>query len=727
MKQVFQNLKSGETKVDEIVSPKLKRGGVLVRNHFSLISPGTERGIIELSKKGLLQKARERPDYVRKFAMLAKTKGIFAAWKVAQSKLTTDIALGYSTSGEVIKVASDVEEFRVGDRVACAGQNYASHSEIIFVPKNLCVKIPKGISDKEAAFVTLGSIALQGIHQAKLSPGEKVAVIGLGFLGQLAVRMLRAYGHPTIGFDISEKKVEFAKKHSGLDAGVVVGKKNYETAVTRFTEGIGVDAALIYASSKSESPLELATAVCRDKGRIVQIGNIRSNIPWRDFYKKELSYHASRSYGPGRYDPTYEEGGNDYPVGHVRWTEKRNMEEFLRLVDEKKVIVNDLITEVFDIKEAHKAYELVFKGGKLLFGILLSYQQKKQEKDTLVLKPRQEQQPGVQEVRIGFIGVGSFALSTIFPHLKKIQDKDVKLIAVCSATGKKATDVARKWGAEYVTNDYRKLIKDKNINLIICATRHSSHAQIAKEVLKADKNLYMEKPLALNQNELKEVMKVAGMSKGRLFIGFNRRFAHHFIRAREEFQNSPTPLMILYRISYPFAEKDHWSYDLKEGGRIIGEECHFIDSLNFITGSSPRRVYASVIPVGGGVEREENTSITVEYDNGSLGTIFYSALGSYRLPKEYIEIYGDGKAMLIDNFKNGKIVYDNKVKKENLPHQDKGYDGELEAIFDAIREGKPSSMSLKEIWESHIATFEAYNSFKDGEAKKLGNEIQFKK
>ena len=728
MKQVFQNPKTGETKVENITSPALKSGGILVRNRFSLISPGTERGIIELSKKGLLQKAKERPDYVRKFLMLMKTKGILAAWKVAQSKLATDIPLGYSTSGKVVGVAPGVEDFQKGERVACAGQNYASHAEVIFVPKNLCVKVPNNVSDEEAAFSTIASIAMHGIHQAKLQPGERVGIIGLGLLGQLATRILKAYGNPVIGFDVDESKVSFARKHSGLDAGVVVGKgNNYAGVVNKFTDNNGVDAVLIYASSKNESPLELATEISRDRGRIIQIGNIRTNIPWRDFYKKELEYRSSRSYGPGRYDPSYEEKGNDYPIGHVRWTERRNMGEFLRLVSEGKMRVDDLITETCSINEAHKAYEMVFKSRKLLFGLLLSYPGSFSAVDSsITLSNESAPMPGKGKINIGIIGLGAFAISTILPHLKHIKDEDVNIIGIANTTGKKAKDIGHVWKVEYVTNDYKKLLDDKRINLIICATRHNSHARIAKEVLRADKNLYMEKPVALDIRELESVMRAAKRSRGRLLVGFNRRFSTHFIKAKEEFGNSPTPLMILYRVSYPFEEKDHWSYDLKEGGRIIGENCHFIDAFNFLTGSSPRRVYASVIPRGGGIEREENLSLTVEYDNGSIGTLFYSALGSYRLPKEYIEIYGDGKTMIIDNFKDGKIIYPDKIKKINLRHQDKGYEGEMETLFKSIKEGTPSPMTLKEIWNTHVAIFEAYNSFKDGEVKELHDEFKSK-
>ena len=716
MKQVFQNPKSGKTKIEEITSPTLKSGGVLVKNNFSLISPGTERGIIELSKKGLVQKAKERPDYVQKFFMLAKTKGIMAAWQVAKSKLESDIALGYSSSGEIIEVGNNVEEFKTGDRVACAGQNYASHAEIIYVPKNLCVKISKNVSDEEAAFVTLGAIAMQGIRRAELSAGEKVAVVGLGLLGQLAARILKAYGHSVVVIDIDSKKIEFAKG-SGTDLAINLNEDDYKNAIEKFTDGKGVDAALIYAASKDDAPLKLAVDICRDKGRIVQIGNILTNIPWRDFYKKELDYRASCSYGPGRYDPDYEEGGKDYPFGYVRWTEKRNMEEFLRLVADKRIRIGDLISGVFPIEEAEKAYELIAAPKGLLYGILLSYPKKEKKTDFLKIEKTGEIKSAAvgRTINIGIIGLGSFATSTILPHLKEVKDKNVRLYAVCNSTGQKAKEIGGKWGSEYITNDYHRIINDKNIDLIICATRHSSHSKIIKEALSANKNIYVEKPVALDKSELKEVMEAAKKSGGRLFVGFNRRFSKHFIKAKKEF-SSAAPMMIMYRVNYPFSEKNHWSYDLKEGGRIIGEDCHFIDAFQFLIGSRPRRIYTSAVPVGKEVAHDENIIVNIEYENNSLAVIFYSALGSFRLPKEYIEIYGGGKSMVIDNFKGGKLFYSDKTENIGLWHQDKGYTNELEIFIDAIRNGKPSPFTLQEISDVHSTILKVAESLKTGQA-----------
>lgn len=712
MKQVFQNPKSGLTTVKEVIPPRLKNGGVLVKNNFSLLSPGTERNIVSVSKKNLIQKAKERPDYVEKFFMLWKTKGLKAALDVAKSKLETEIALGYSTSGKIIEVAKNISEFQIGDRVACAGQDYASHAEYVFVPKNLCVKIPRGVSDEEASFTTIGSIVLHGIHRAELSEGEKIAVVGLGLLGQIAVRILKAYGYQVIGFDIQKDKVNLAKAN-GADEALLINGKSIKSEIDAFTSGKGVDAVLIYASAKTDDPLKLAVEISREKGRIVQIGNILTNIPWRDFYKKELSYNASRSYGPGRYDPNYEEGGGDYPFSYVRWTEKRNMEEFLRLLDKKMISVKDLISGSYSIDEGARAYEEILnpkKGG--VFGLLLKYQDNSSYEKSIFLN-KAEAVESASTINIGLVGLGSFAVSTILPHLKEIKDAGVRLRAICHTSGGRADNVAKKWGADYITNDYEELLKDEKINLIICATRHSSHAKIAEKCLAADKNIYIEKPLALNEEDLLRVLKVAEKSKGRLLVGFNRRFSKHFEAAKKNFENN-VPLQIIYRVNSPSLESGHWSYKQEEGGRLIGECCHFVHALNFLIGGKPVRISTNSIPVAGAIINEENFSITLEYDNGSLGTIIYSALGNFKLPKEYIEIYGAGKIMTIDNFKKAKVFTPNKTEKISLWHQNKGYTEELKILIDAIKSGAASPMSPQEIWDAHLAIFKAEEALKTG-------------
>ncbi|MFH0806284.1 MAG: bi-domain-containing oxidoreductase [Candidatus Brennerbacteria bacterium] len=718
MKQVFQNPKTGGTVLEEVSPPPVRAGGVLVKNSFSVISAGTERGIIELSKKSIVEKAKERPDYVQKFFMLMKTKGIGAAWRVAQSKLGTEIALGYSSAGRVVEVGAEVVGIKVGDKVACAGQNYASHAEWVFVPKNLIAKIPAGVNEEEAAFSTLGAIALQGIRQANLTPGERVGVVGLGLLGQLAVKMLSGYGHPVIGFDVNESQVAFALKE-GMDEGVTIGKGDHSSTVKKFTEGKGLDAVFIYASAKTNAPLKLAVELARDRGRVVQIGNVPAEIPWRDFYAKELSFISSRSYGPGRYDPSFEEKGQDYPFGYVRWTEKGNIEEFLRLLEEKKITIRSLISKTFPIDEALRAYDLVFKPKGLVHGIVLSYPAKGNAETVLSLpsvsRPTTEKKA---TVKIGLVGLGSFMNSTIIPHLKEIKDAEVR--AVCHPKGLPAKKVGVAAGASYVTAEYEKLLGDKEIDLIICATRHRNHAMMAVQALEAGKNIYIEKPLALNEEELNLVIKVAERSKGRLLVGFNRRFSYHLREARREFKDSKTPLSILYRVNVGPLEPNHWSYDPEEGGRLIGEGCHFVDALQFLSGSKPRRISSAGVPVGGAVPHEDNFTISIEFENGSLGTIVYTALGSFRFPKEYLEIYGDGKIMVIDNFKGGKVIEAGRTRDLSRWHQNKGYTEEMVAMVEAIQSGGPSPISLEELYLSHLATFKAAEALRTASVVEFG-------
>ncbi len=716
MKKDFQNPKTGETKVEEVTPPILRRGGVLVRNHFSVVSPGTERSIIELSQKSLLQKAKERPDYVAKFFRTVQTRGLSSAWRAAQAKLGAEISLGYASAGEVIAVGEGVKEFKVGDRVACAGQGYASHAEVVFVPKNLCIKIPAGVSEEDAAFATLGAIALQGIRQANLLPGEKVAVVGLGLIGQIAARLLRSYGHPVAGFDVDSRQVDFAVEN-GHTAGCVIGKDDPDNVISKFTDGRGADAVLIYASSKTNDPLKLAVKLSRDKGRVVQIGSVAAEIPWREFYEKELGFLSSRSYGPGRYDKNYEEDGEDYPFGYVRWTEKRNLGEFLRLIASGNLNVRNLVTRVFKIEEASKAYDLVMHSKDIVRGLVLAYPNEKKEDSTIVFPKPEKSLPAVSgTVNVGLIGLGAFMKSTVLPELKKIEG--VKIKGVCDAHGLEGKKAGLSLGAEYTTSDYRKIIDDKGIDLVICATHHSSHAQIAKEALLAGKNVYVEKPLALNEKDLREVIKAAASSKGRLLVGFNRRFSPHFINLKKEFAGK-NPLQMLYRVNAGPLEEKSWIYDEAEGGRILGEGCHFSDALNFLAGSKPIRVWASALPIEGSIKHQENFTFTVEYENGSEGTVVYSALGNFRWPKEYLEVMGGEKIAVVDDFKKSSVADSRKTNKMNLWKQDKGYAEEIRSFIEAIKNGKPSPMPISDILFAHLVIFKAKESLQTGEAARI--------
>jgi len=705
MKQLLQNYKTGELKLEEVPAPALKPGGVLVKNHYSLVSAGTEKAVIEFAKQSLAGKAHSRPDLVKQVLNKVKTDGLITTYRAAMQRLDEPVSLGYSCAGKVIEVGQGGGEFSKGDLVACAGGGYASHAEEVFVPKNLVLKIPDNVTAKEGAFVTLGAIALQGVRRAELTPGERVAVIGLGLLGQLTVQILNAYGFPVLGLDVSKKQVGKALK-LGLQEGAVIGQDDMEEIARAFSNGHGVDAVIITAATNSNEPVELAGRICRDRGRVSAVGNIGLDIPRSIYYEKELDLKISRSYGPGRYDPNYEEKGIDYPIGYVRWTEKQNMEEFLRLISIGRVDVKPMITHSFKIEDALEAYNLILENPDKedFTAVLLEYDPAKEHKPTVALRRGEKRVLKNDVVNAGLIGGGNFAKGTILPNLKRLDRVHIK--AVATATGKSAKDIARKYGCEYATTDYNKILDDDGINLVIIATRHNLHAQIAIEALKRGKNVHVEKPLAMNREELKAVIEAEKSSQGRLMIGFNRRFAPQAIKARERFSNRKTPLMIHYRVNAGYIPPDHWVHDPEEGGgRIIGEICHFVDFLQFLTRAEPKMVYAAKVAAGANVIAEDNVSITIDFTDGSTGTILYTALGDKSLPKEYIEIFGGGKAMSINNFKSGKRL---------SLSQDKGHYGEFRAFTEAILNGKPSPISVEELALTTLVTFKIHESLKSG-------------
>jgi len=705
MKQLLQNYKTGELKLEEVPAPVLKPGGILIKNHYSLVSAGTEKAVIEFAKQSLAGKAHSRPDLVKQVLNKVKTDGLLSTYHAAMQRLDEPVPLGYSCAGEVIEVGRGVEQFNKGELVACAGGGYASHAEEVFVPKNLVVKIPDNVTTKEAAFVTLGAIAMQGVRRAELTPGERVAVIGLGLLGQLTVQTLNAYGFPVFGLDVSQRQLEKARKF-GLQEGAVIGQDDVEKVASAFSNGQGVDAVIITAATKSNEPVELAGRICRDKGRVSAVGDIGLDIPRSVYYEKELDLRISRSYGPGRYDPNYEEKGIDYPIGYVRWTEKQNMEEFLRLISIGGVDVKLMITHTFKIDDALEAYELILKNPDKedFTAVLLEYDPTKEHSPTVILSSGEKRKLASGTVNVGLIGGGNFAKGTILPNLKKLDKVHIKSVA--TATGKSAQDIAKKYGCEYATTDYNEILDDADINLVIVATRHNLHAPITIEALKQGKNVHVEKPLALNMEELEAVIEAEKSSQGRLMVGFNRRFAPQAIEAKERFSSRKTPLMIHYRVNAGYIPPDHWIHDPEEGGgRIIGEVCHFVDFLQFLTGAAPERVYAAKVAAGANVIAEDNVSITIDFADGSTGTILYTALGDKSLPKEYIEIFGGGKAMSINNFKSGKRF---------SLSQDKGHYGEFRAFTEAILNGKPSPISVEELALTTLVTFKIHESLEKG-------------
>ncbi len=683
MKQVTQEMKKGIMQVEDVPSPALRSGGVIVRNEFSLISAGTERSTVEKRKGSLLSKARSNPDQVKLVLDQIKQQGVWNVYKKVMTRLEAYSPLGYSTAGTVIAVAQDVDEFVVGDRVASGG-NSANHAEVSFIPKNLCVKVPPEVSMAEAAYTTVGAIALQGVRLALPTLGETFVVIGLGLVGQLTVQILKAAGCAVIGIDLDPRSVALAKS-LGADAAFRRSSSGLISDIQSRTRGLGADAVIITAATKSNDPVLLAGDVARDKGRVVLVGDVGITLPRSTYYAKELDFKISRSYGPGRYDKLYEEKGQDYPVGYVRWTEKRNMEEFVRLLSEKKVDVKPLTTHTFPITDAIEAYGLISgKRRERYIGVLLEYPHAKTpSQPSIALSAPRETQGSLS---VGFIGAGNFAQSSLLPF---IDSKKVALRGVCTSNGLNAKNVARKFGFEQATTDPKEIYASKSIDAVFIATRHNLHASLCVQAIKNHKHVFVEKPLALNEAELAAVINAHDAAKKqshlRFMVGFNRRFAPSVRRAKEFFADVDEPMLVLYRVNAGFIPADHWVHDPVEGGgRIIGEVCHFIDTIQYLTKGEPTQVFAQSLSLSGKRTQSDNVVITIRLSNGSLGTIVYLANGDAAVAKERIEMSSGGKTAIIDNFKTLETYAGGTRKTHDSMTADKGHKTEVEEFISSV-------------------------------------------
>jgi len=714
MKQVIQNFRSGVLKVDEVPETICRSGGILVRNVSSLISAGTEKMAIDLAQKSLVGKAKERPDLVRQVIGKIRRDGLMATLQTVKAKLETPLALGYSCAGVVRETGNGAEEFRVGDRVACAGMNYASHAETVFVPKNLAVRIPDGVSFDEAAFVTLGAIALQGVRTTEAKLGDTVAVIGLGLLGQLTVQILKAAGCRVIGIDLEAGKVELARLH-GADSAVLRGD-DVETAVRQFTDNFGVDAVIVTAAADTNDPIELAGVIARDRAVVAMVGAVRMDVPRKVYYEKELQLRLSRSYGPGRYDANYEERGVDYPIGYVRWTERRNMQEFLRLVAAKAVRLDQLTTHRFPIGQAERAYDIVTgKTRQNYLGILLTYGEAAEERAVNFVELRAARKAAA--VQLGVIGAGNFAKSVLLPRLAKMNG--VSLIGLATATGRTAKAVGDQFGFEFCSTDYRQLLAREDINTILIATRHNSHAAITAEALRAGKTVFVEKPLAIEEAGLNEVITAMRQSQGRVLVGFNRRFSSLSAELKQ-FLNGAGPLAITYRVNAGEIPKESWIQQDEGGGRIVGEVCHFVDTLQFLTGSEIEEVFAYQSAAGA-----DTLSIVAKFRDGSAGNINYFATGDRSFPKERIEVYGGGRVAVLDDFRQLEMWREGKRKVSKRLAQDKGFDQELAAFTEAVRDGGQMPIDWRSLLMTTLTTLRIEDALRSGkpEAVSLNNEI----
>ena len=710
MKQVLQNRKTGRPFVGEVPVPALQRGRVLVRTVASLISAGTERAAVELVSKGLVQEARERPDLVKAVVAKVKSEGLLNTVAAVRDKMAASQALGYSAAGIVTAVAEHVSEFQVGDRVACAGVGFASHAEVLSVPKNLCVHLPAQVSFEAGAYGTLGAIALQGVRLAEPTLGESVVVIGLGLVGQLTVQLLKANGCRVFGLDLDPSRVSLAVE-LGADRAVVLGEGT-EKEINAFTRGRGADAVLITAATDSNQPVELAAKVSRLKGRVIVVGMTGLDIPRAPFFSRELKLIISMSYGPGRYDPDYEEKGHDYPLPYVRWTEKRNIEGFLDLVADGRVNVARLTTHRFRIEDAERAYQLLSGDAKEPYlGVVLNYDPEAELTRRVALGAPRPARKTESSIVLGVIGAGGYVPAMLLPHFKT---EGVDFRSIATASGISAHDVGKRFGFTEAVSAANDVLDDANINLVVIGTRHDLHAQLAREALERNKNVFVEKPLALNDAELDAVLEAAERSSGRLMVGFNRRFSPLAQQANAHFANRDTPLSILYRVNAGHIPKEHWTQDpLEGGGRIVGEVCHFVDLMQFLTGAAPVSVFAEPVSAKSPkIVDADSVFITLRFADGSNGSIAYLSEGDKALPKERVEIFGGGRTFVLDDFKRGVGYASEREKQIDLKTQDKGQQEQVRQICACLREGGPAPITLDELAATTRATFRILDSLR---------------
>ncbi|MGD2252863.1 MAG: bi-domain-containing oxidoreductase, partial [Anaerolineales bacterium] len=659
----------------------------------------------------------------------ARRDGILSTFDAVRNRLDQPFAPGYSCAGTVIEVGEQVSEFEVGGRVACAGGGYASHAEVVAVPRNLVVALPEHVDFESAAFTTLGAIALQGLRLAEIKLGEVVAVIGLGLLGQLTIQMLKASGCLVAGMDLNLERTELARR-MGADAAVSAADE-FAAVCAGLSKGRGVDVVLITADTKSNQPVELAGEIARDKGVVVAVGMVGMTIPRKPYYEKELDFRISRSYGPGRYDPEYEEKGRDYPIGYVRWTEKRNMQAFVQLLAEGKIDVKPLITHRFPIEQAVSAYDLIDgKTDEAFLGVLITYPAEPDLTRQVRLLPKTKAQLTTGPIAIGLLGAGNFARATLLPAIQKV--RALERIGVCDASGVIARSAGRKYSFRYCTTDQGELLSDPDINTILIATRHNLHASQVLAALKAGKHVFCEKPLCLNEEELSEIVRSwnairlerapksgkgeaepGGPRSPLLMVGYNRRFAPMSVPLKAFFDKLHEPLVMNYRVNAGRIASDHWLQDPEQGGgRIVGEVCHFVDLFSFLTEAAPIRVHASALP-NVGRYFDDNVALTLEFSDGSVGSIVYAAGGDSAFPKERLEAFGGGGVAVLDDFRRLELVRHGRKKVVKAPlRKDKGHRAELEALAKAVQQGGPAPIAFESLVATTLTTFRALESLR---------------
>ena len=662
-------------------------------------------------KMSLVQKAKARPDQVKKVLKSVQQQGLYATFNKVMNKLDSLTPLGYSLSGTVVAVGDGVDDLQVGQMVACAGAGYAVHAETVFVPKNLVVPVPEEVGIIDASFATVGAIAMQGFRQAEMHLGEYACVVGLGLLGQLLVQILKAAGINVIGVDIDDFRNKLATD-LGADFAAKPDEPDLLTAVKRMTGGQGIDCTFITAGGKTNAPLELAIEIARDRGTIVDVGKTKLDLPWNDCYMKELNVRFSRSYGPGRYDANYEEKGIDYPIGYVRWTERRNMSSFLELIAQKKLDLEPVISSIHSFADAETVYQDIAEGRLGGIGVVFEHDPMGSGATNTSISKNQPAISIEGKVGIGAIGAGNYASSMLFPALSKINN--VVFVEVATATGLSAKNAAGKFSFQRTSTDYRVMINSEDVSAVIVATRHSSHAQMVDECIKAGKAVFVEKPLSVNLEGLERVRQaIVDTNNDRLQVGFNRRFSALIQKLGAEFHGLGQPLVMNYRVHAGQLDTNSWYLESEQGSRFVGEAGHFIDVFTFLTGARPVDVSARALsPRNASADDRENMSVIVTYDDGSIGNLQYLTQGNEKLPKEYIEVSGSGKSVCMDNFQTLLVYSGTKCKKTKSSSLDKGQGEQMRAFVESVRTGGKMPISVDSLIDTTLVTLAADESAK---------------
>jgi predicted dehydrogenase/threonine dehydrogenase-like Zn-dependent dehydrogenase len=718
VKQVL--VRGGGVTVQEVPTPQVSPRNILVRVSHSCISPGTEMAGVKMSGLPLYRRALKQPHHVKRVLQIMKDQGVKRTWDRVTGQLAAGLPTGYSAAGVVIGVGSQVDVFKVGDRVACAGAGVANHAEVIDVPVNLATLVPQTVGLNLGSTVTLGAIALQGVRRANPTLGETCVVFGLGLLGQITAQILKVNGCRVIGVDLDQTRIELALEN-GMDWGINPVHEDFVDRVHKLTAGFGADAVIVTAATSSHEPISKAMQACRKKGRLVLVGDVGLNLSRSDFYAKEIDFLISCSYGPGRYDPVYEDGGQDYPLPYVRWTENRNMEAYLLLIAAKRISLANLTPDTFPIDQATEAYESLKQDGKKPLIALLAYPDNPATmQQTLVLRTKKN--AGSSKVRVALIGAGSFAQAMHLPNMAKL-GSDFSLQCVMSRTGANARAAADSYGAAYATSDYEQVLNDPNVDLVMITTRHNLHGRMVLDALRAGKHVFVEKPLTIFPDELDEIEKfyLLNQSAPLLTVGYNRRFSPAMVRAKQILAERTTPMLVNYRMNAGYIAREHWVQTEEGGGRNIGEACHIYDLFNALTASMFTKISAhSIVSPSRPWLKNDNFTASISYEDGSVCSLTYTAMGAKSFPKESMEIFADGKVISLSDYKQLEVA-GAKQKGWKSITQEKGQFEELRALADCLLKEKEWPIPFQQLLQATRISFDVEQQL-NGELATTGVE-----